>query len=114
MPCGIGLAPREARRSGRRRVVAGNFFSTEPLFLIPPAQISGLTEAQGIGAPREQACALCSRSPFLILFNSLKTLGRTGAFSRSAFASSSLHGDSGILAVRKTDASVFRVLPPTS
>src|SRR6266851_3851340 len=39
----------EARRSGRRGVVAGNFFSTEPLFLIPPAQISGLTEAKGSG-----------------------------------------------------------------
>jgi len=109
---GLRSAPRktggQAARSSRR-----HFFSTEPLSLIPPDSNQRLPEAKGSGLPESKPAVICSRSPF-ILFNSPETLGRTRAFSRSAFVSSSLHGDSGIPAGRKTDASVFRLLPPTS
>ena len=108
---GIGLAPRKL--GGKARAESLHFFSTEPLFLIPPAQISGSLKPRDRGSQRA-SLRFCSRSPFLILFNSPETLGRTRAFSRSAFVSSSLHGDSGIPAVPKTGASVLRLLPPTS
>ena len=109
LPAQIG----RRRKPGGRPAGSLHFFSTEPLFLIPPAQISGSLKPRDRGSQRA-SLRFCSRSPFLILFNSPETLGRTRAFSRSAFVSSSLHGDSGIPVVPKTGASPPRLLPPTS
>ena len=99
----------EAKRSGSPGCTAlfqGNQFSS---FL--PAGTAAL-EARRSGSPGCTALFFKGTSfPHSLCFTD--AVGRTGLFSSSSSSSSSPQRDSGILAVRKTGASVLRLLPPT-
>jgi hypothetical protein len=128
-------APREPGDRARRDAL--HFFSREPVFLIPSG--SDLSLGAGVQCTfisrepvflipsgwdrkpwkprdpvRRSAVHVFSREPlFLIPFGSRAPLAAPD-FSSSSSSSSSPQRDSGILAVRKTGASVLRLLPPTS
>ena len=89
-----------------------HFFSREPVFLIP----SGSDRSPGsqeIGLAGMH-CTFFQGNHFssFPLFHGRRWPHQT--FSSSSSSSSSPQRDSGILAVRKTGASVLRLLPPTS
>ena len=102
--------PREPGDQARRDAL--RFFSREPVFLIP----SGSDRSPGsqeIGLAGMH-CTFFQGNHFssFPLFHGRRWPHQT--FSSSSSSSSSPQRDSGILAVRKTDASVLRLLPPTS
>jgi len=105
-----GTAALEAKRSGSPGCTAP--FSREPVFLIPSAGTAAL-EAKRSGSPGCTALFFQGNhfSSFP-LFHGRRWPHQT--FSSSSSSSSSPQRDSGILAVRKTGASVFSLLPPTS
>ena len=89
-----------------------HLFSREPVFLIP----SGWDRSPGsqeIGLAGMH-CTIFQGNHFssFPLFHGRRWPHQT--FSSSSSSSSSLQIDTGILAVRKTGASVLRLLPPTS
>ena len=104
------------RSTGSQEIgIAGgalHFFSREPVFLIPSGWDRS-TGSQEIGIARVP-CTLFrgNHLPSFLLFHGRRWPHQT--FFRSSSSSSSLQRDSGILAVRKTGASVLRLLPPAS
>jgi hypothetical protein len=89
------------------------FYSLEPLLLIPLLIPSGPRPvlAMKSGDRARRGAALFSWEPLsLIAFGSRDAIDRTPTISGKTSSSSSLQGDSEILAVRKTDASVLRLL----
>lgn len=103
-------APREPGDQARRDAL--HFFSREPVFLIP----SGWDRCPGsqeIGLAGMH-CTIFQGNHFssFPLFHGRRWPHQT--FSSSSSSSSSPQRDSGILAVRKTGASVLRLVPPTS
>ena len=111
-PHSFRLGPQPWKPRDRARRDALHFFSREPLFLIP----SGWDRSPG---SQEIGLAGMHRTFFrgnhfssFPLFHGRRWPHQT--FSSSSSSSSSPQRDSGILAVRKTGASVLRLLPPTS
>ena len=98
---------RPARSSRRQILFDGTTFPHSP------GSNQRLPEAKGSGLPESKPTLLFAE-PFP---HSLQFTGDPWPhprFLRSAFVSSSLHGESGIPAVPKTGASAPRLLPPTS
>jgi hypothetical protein len=111
-PHSFRLGPQPWKPRDRARRDAPHFFSREPLSLIP----SGWDRSPGsqeIGLAGMH-CTFFQGNHFssFPLFHGRRWPHQT--FSSSSSSSSSPQRDSGILAVRKTGASVLRLLPPTS
>ena len=110
IPSGSDRSPGKPRDRARRDAL--HVFSREPVFLVP----SGSDRSPGsqeIGLAGMH-CTFFSREPlFLIPFVSRTPLAAPD-FLQQFFLSSSPQRDSGILAVRKTGASVLPLLPPPS
>jgi len=142
-PHSFRLGPQPWKPRDRARLDAPHFFSREPVFLIPsgsdrspgsqeiglagmhrtffqgnhfssflPARTAAL-EARRSGSPGCTALFF-KGTTFSHSLCLTDAVGRTKTFSSSSSSSSSPKRDSGILAVRKTGASVLRLLPPTS
>jgi hypothetical protein len=104
----LGPQPWKPRDRARRGM---HFFSREPLFLIP----SGWDRSPGSQRSGSPGCTTFFQGNHFSsfpLFHGRRWPHQT--FSSSSSSSSSPQRDSGILAVRKTGASVLRLLPPTS
>ena len=115
-PHSFRLGPQPWKPRDRARRDALHFFSREPLFLIP----SGWDTSQPWRQPGDRRSPGGRTAHFFRgnhfssfpLFHGRRWPHQT--FSSSSSSSSSPQRDSGILAVRKTGASVLRLLPPTS
>jgi hypothetical protein len=101
------IAGEEAGRLARAAV--GTLFPAESLFLIPRLKISGPVK------PNDRASRAARRSCAGTTFpHSSNSRRHRPLVVPQPSARSSLRGDSGILAVQKTDGSVLRFLPPAS
>jgi hypothetical protein len=110
-PHSFRLGPQPWKPRDRARRDAPHFFQGNQFSSFLPAGTAAL-EARRSGSPGCTALFFKGTSfPHSLCFTD--AVGRTGLFSSSSSSSSSPQRDSGILAVRKTGASVLRLLPPT-